>query len=85
MRRHIPGVHLSQRAVDSNLDGAFLVRVEGATYRGHREKPFLELHFVVSNRNLTSHAPFPLDYIARSAPYGSLIGFLPTSAMTPSF
>ena len=30
MRRHIPGLHLQQRDGDSNLDGAFLVRVEAS-------------------------------------------------------
>ena len=47
MKRHIPGLHFQHRDVDSNLDGLFLVRVDGATYRWHREKPFLQLQFVV--------------------------------------
>jgi hypothetical protein len=47
MRRHIPGLHFQQRGADSNLDGIFLVRIERATYRWHREKPFLELRFII--------------------------------------
>jgi hypothetical protein len=47
MRRHIPGLHSQQQDLDSNLDGLFLVRVERAAYRWHRQKPFLALQFVV--------------------------------------
>ena len=47
MRRHIPGLHSKEQDSASNLDGLFLVRVYKAAYRWHREKPFLELQFVV--------------------------------------
>ena len=47
MRRHIPGLHSKQQDLESNLDGLFLVRVERAAYRWHRQKPFLALEFVV--------------------------------------
>jgi hypothetical protein len=47
VRRQIPGLHFQYRNADSNLDGLFLVRVDHASYRWHREKPFLELQFVV--------------------------------------
>ena len=47
MRRHIPGLHSVQHDDESNLDGLFLVRVERAAYRWHRQKPFLELQFLV--------------------------------------
>ena len=47
MRRHIPGLHSRQQDPESNLDGLFLVRVETAAYRWHRQKSFLELHFIV--------------------------------------
>jgi hypothetical protein len=47
MRRHIPGLHSKQQDLESNLDGLFLVRVERASYRCHRQKPFLALQFVV--------------------------------------
>jgi hypothetical protein len=47
MRRHIPGLYSQQQDLDSNLDGLFLVRVERAAYRWHRQKPFLALQFVV--------------------------------------
>ena len=47
MRRHIPGLHSLQQNPESNLDGLFLVRVERAAYRWHRQKSFLELRFIV--------------------------------------
>ena len=47
MRRHIPGLHSLQQNPESNLDGLFLVRVDRAAYRWHRQKPFLALQFVV--------------------------------------
>jgi hypothetical protein len=47
MRRHIPGLHFQRQNSESNLDGLFLVRVDRATYRWHREKPFLELQLIV--------------------------------------
>ena len=45
MRRHIPGLHSGHQDLVSNLDGVFLVRVEGASYRWHSQKPFLSLRF----------------------------------------
>jgi hypothetical protein len=33
MRRHIPGLHSVRPDPESNLNGLFLVRVNGATYR----------------------------------------------------
>jgi hypothetical protein len=47
MRRHIPGLHSIEQDRDGNLDGLFLVRVERAAYRWHRQKPFLELRLIV--------------------------------------
>ena len=47
MRRHIPGLHSQQQDLEGNLDGLFLVRVERAAYRWHRQKSFLELQFLV--------------------------------------
>jgi hypothetical protein len=47
MRRHIPGLHSVQQDPETNLDGLFLVRVEGAAYRWHRQKSFWELRFIV--------------------------------------
>ncbi len=47
MRRQIPGLHSGQQDPGSNLDGLFLVRVERAAYRWHRQKSFLELRFIV--------------------------------------
>src|SRR5271166_3747286 len=47
MRRQIPGLHSNQLDPEGSLDGLFLVRVERAAYRRHRQKPFLELRFIV--------------------------------------
>jgi len=57
MRRHIPGLHSLRRDPEGSLDGLFLVRVEKAAYRWHRQKFFLELRFVVLEpRSLESHS-----------------------------
>jgi len=47
MRRHIPGLHSGHPDPESSLDGLFLVRVERAAYRWNRQKPFLEIEFIV--------------------------------------
>ena len=47
MRRHIPGLHSLQQDPESTLDGLFLVRVDRAGYRWHRQKSFLELRFII--------------------------------------
>jgi len=47
MRRQIPGLHSVQQDPESNLGGLFLVRVERASYRWHRQKSFLEIKFIV--------------------------------------
>jgi hypothetical protein len=47
MRRQIPGLHSVHQDPDSSLDGLFLVRVVQASYRWHRQKPFLEIKFIV--------------------------------------
>jgi hypothetical protein len=47
MRRHIPGLHSVQQDPGGNLDGLFLVRVERAAYRWHRQKSFLEVRFII--------------------------------------
>jgi hypothetical protein len=47
MRRQIPGLHSVQQDPEANLDGLFLVRVERASYRWHRQKSFLEIRFIV--------------------------------------
>jgi hypothetical protein len=47
MRRHIPGLHSGQQDPEDDLDGLFLVRVECAAYRWHRQKSFLEIKFIV--------------------------------------
>jgi hypothetical protein len=47
MRRQIPGLNLNQRGVENKIEGLFLVRVDQARYRWHRQKPFVEIRFVV--------------------------------------
>jgi len=48
VRRHIPGLHESTTSRDPEIpDGFFLVRVEKATYRGYKDKPFLALQLAV--------------------------------------
>ncbi len=47
MKRHIPGLHATQRQSEGPLAGAFLVRVARAFYRWHPQKPFLALQFAV--------------------------------------
>ena len=47
MRRRIPGLHSRQQDRDSLLEGLFLVRVDGASYRWHPQKPFIAIRFVV--------------------------------------
>src|SRR5580692_11323055 len=47
MRRQIPGLHSNHQDPENSLDGLFLVRVESAAYRWHRQKSFLELRFIV--------------------------------------
>ena len=38
MRRHIPGLHARDQNHESQLQGLFLVRVDGASYRWHPQK-----------------------------------------------
>jgi len=46
MKRHIPGLH-SRPAEERPLEGLFLVRVEGASYHWHPQKPYFSIRFVV--------------------------------------
>jgi hypothetical protein len=56
MRRHLPGLHESTTSRDQEIpDGFFLVRIENATYRGYKDKPFLALQLsVVEPRQFSS-------------------------------
>jgi hypothetical protein len=47
VRRHIPGLHAEARHQDNLLEGLFLVRVDGANYCWHTQKPFFVIRFVV--------------------------------------
>jgi hypothetical protein len=52
MRRQIPGLHSRQPDHEAPLEGLFLVRVEGASYRWHAQKPFLSVRFVILEPDL---------------------------------
>jgi len=48
MRRRISGLREADRSAGDELpDGVFLVRVEGAGYRWHTQKPYYFIRFVV--------------------------------------
>jgi hypothetical protein len=47
MKRHVPGLHSRQQNRESLLEGPFLVRVDGASYRWHPQKSFVSVRFVV--------------------------------------
>jgi hypothetical protein len=47
MKRHIPGLHREPGAVDDNLEGIFLVRVDRAFYRWHPQRPFYFLWLAI--------------------------------------
>ncbi len=47
MRRQIPGLHQEAQNGDETPEGLFLVRVEGVSYRYHRQKPFFALRFAI--------------------------------------
>jgi hypothetical protein len=47
MIRRIPGLHREAGHEESLLEGVFLVRVEGAHYRWHPQKPFFSIRFAI--------------------------------------
>ena len=47
MKRHIPGLHVEQRASNDTLEGIFLVRVDRAFYRWHPQRPFYVLQLAI--------------------------------------
>jgi len=57
MRRQIPGLHSRDQHHESQLQGLFVVRVDGASYRWHPHKPFFSLRFVIEE---------PAPFAARS-------------------
>ena len=56
MKRQIPGLYGAESA-DSFLEGLFLVRVERAHYKWHRQSPFFLVRFAVLE---------PKEYMSRS-------------------
>ena len=85
MRRHIPGLHSGQEDPESSLDGLFLVRVEKAAYRGHGQKPFLEVCFAILNRSLLLRAPSQDGCTARIGRFGSSTHSCATSVTTKNY
>lgn len=47
MRRHISGLHETNQNRETQLQGLFLVRVDGALYRWHPQKPSFALRFAI--------------------------------------
>jgi hypothetical protein len=47
VKRQFPGLHSEPKSGGGPLEGVFLVRVERAFYRWHREKPFFALRFTI--------------------------------------
>jgi len=47
MKRHIPGLHRDDHGGDTVLEGVFLVRLDGAFYRWHPQRPFFILRFTI--------------------------------------
>ena len=68
---HIFRVCNSTQPDEAPLEGLFLVRVEWASYRWHRQKPFLSVRFVVLSRLPSRTAPFPAASIAPNALSGN--------------
>jgi hypothetical protein len=56
MKRHFPGLHLESKNGNDLLEGLFLARVEQASYRWHREKPFFSLQLsILEPKEYASH------------------------------
>jgi hypothetical protein len=47
MKRYLPGLHSSQPANHTLLEGLFLVRIDRALFRWQAKKPFLEIRLVI--------------------------------------
>ena len=84
MRRHIPGLHSGQQDLVSNLDGLFLVRIERASYRWHRQKPFFALRFSILSPPPTKRFPFQGASTALNGRFGNSVGSSTTLATTPN-
>jgi hypothetical protein len=56
MKRHFPGLHLESKNGNDFLEGLFLTRIEQASYRWHREKPFFSLQLsILEPKQYASH------------------------------
>jgi hypothetical protein len=57
VKRHIAGLQGEARHEGDLLEGVFLVRVDGARYCWHPQKPFFSIHFsILEPKELTSRA-----------------------------
>jgi len=57
MKRHIAGLQNEARREEEFLEGVFLVRVEGARYCWHPQKPFFSIRFAILE---------PREFVGRS-------------------
>jgi hypothetical protein len=80
MRRHIPGLHQAAATQEQEIpDGFFLVRVERATYRAYKVKPFLTLIFAVEEPRQFSACRFSACIYCTPKAVWKLSWFAPTS------
>ena len=85
MKRQLPG--LSEAAGDSRAaipEGVFLVRVDGAQYRWHAQKPFYELRLSILEPKEFAERPIVGCLFARLKRCGSWAGSCGTSSTIPS-
>jgi len=85
MRRHIPGLHSRDQNQESHLQGLFLVRVDGASYRWHPHKPFFSLRFVVEEPESFATRSFSGRLYCSERALGSSIGSCGILATTLNF
>src|SRR6185312_2241899 len=57
MKRHIAGLQNEARREEELLEGVFLVRIEGARYCWHPQKPFFSIRFAILE---------PREFVGRS-------------------
>ena len=65
MKRHIAGLHGEVRHEEDLLEGVFLVRIEGARYSWHPQKPFFWVRFQILEPKEFACPPSPAGSTAR--------------------
>lgn len=77
MRRHIPGLHQAAATQEQEIpDGFFLVRVEPASYRAYKDKPFLTLVLAVEEPRQLSTCRFSARFYCTPKALWKLSWFL---------